>query len=93
MNRIAVGKAPLRANRRRNRMPAVTANPERLSGAAVIGLSRVPLSALLDNFAEGKDLGRFLESFPSVSRDECIAALDYLKELAEAGVLAEQVSD
>lgn len=68
---------------------AITCDPERLSGAAVIGMSRVPVSALLDNFAEGHDLERFLKSFPSVTHEECVAALDYLKELMEAGKLPE----
>ncbi len=71
---------------------AVTSNPARMSGAAVIGVSRVPVSALLDNFAEGHDLDRFLQSFHSVTREECIAALDYLKELLDEGALAETVS-
>ncbi|MGH9840858.1 MAG: DUF433 domain-containing protein [Blastocatellia bacterium] len=69
--------------------PPITSNPERMSGAPVIALSRVPVAAILDVIAEGGNLDDFLRGFPSISRQEAIAALDRLKEALEEGAIAE----
>jgi uncharacterized protein (DUF433 family) len=72
--------------------PPITTNPERLGGTPVIALTRVPVSALLDYFATGHSLDEFLQQFPTVSREQAVAALDHLKEaLEENGSLAERV--
>ncbi len=63
--------------------PAITINPDRLAGAPVIGLSRVPVAALLDYLACGDTLNDFLRDFPSVDRDNVIKALDAIKEAVE----------
>ncbi|MBI1762111.1 MAG: DUF433 domain-containing protein [Acidobacteria bacterium] len=69
--------------------PPISINPERLSGQAVIGLSRVPVAALLDHL----DVATFLRDFPSVSQTQVESAIEYLKELAEDGKLGERVDD
>lgn len=74
---------------RRPKTPAVSRNPERLSGQAVIGLSRVPVTALLDHI----DVDAFLRDFPSLSLEQVENAIEYLKELAEDGKLGERVHD
>lgn len=71
--------------------PPITSNPDRMGGTPVIALSRVPVAAILDVIAEGGNLDDFLRGFPSVSRQEAIAALDRLNEALEDGLIAEAV--
>lgn len=71
-------------------MSAVTdvvhTDPEIMSGEPVFVGTRVPLRNLIDYLAAGDSLDKFLESFPSVTREQATAALEYagdvLSELA-----------
>lgn len=71
--------------------PPITKNADRMSGTPVIGLSRVPVSTMLDHFAMGYTLDEFLEQFPSVDREKAIAALDIIKDAIDEGALAEEI--
>ena len=71
--------------------PPITKNPARMSGTPVIGLSRVPVSIMLDHFAAGHTLDEFLEQFPTVDREKAIAALDIIKDAIDEGALAEEI--
>lgn len=71
--------------------PVITINPERLGGAPVIGLSRVPVATLLDYLASGDTLDDFLRDFPTVDRDKAIGALDAIKDAVEDGVVGERI--
>ncbi len=57
-----------------------------MSGEPVFVGTRVPLKNLIDYLAAGDSLDKFLESFPSVTREQATAALeiarDTLSELA-----------
>jgi len=61
-------------------MPAVGSvihsDPEILSGAPVFVGTRVPLQNLIDYLAAGDSLEKFLDAFPSVTREQAIAALE-----------------
>lgn len=71
--------------------PPITTNPERMGGTPVIGLSRVPVSTMLDHFAAGHTLGEFFAQFPSVDREKAIAALDIIKDAIDEGALAAEI--
>ena len=71
--------------------PAITINPERLGGAPVIGLSRVPVATLLDYLASGDTLDDFLKDFPTVDRGKAIGALDAIKDFVEDGLVGERI--
>ena len=64
--------------------PVIHANPEILGGTPVFIGTRVPFQALLDYLEGGHPLADFLEDFPSVSRDQAVAALEQAKELLVA---------
>ena len=69
-------------------MPAVVSvihsDPEILSGAPVFVGTRVPLVNLIDYLAAGDSLEKFLDAFPSVKREQAVAALELAGEaLAE----------
>ena len=73
-------------------MPAVTSvihcDPDILSGEPVFVGTRVLLQNLIDYLAAGDSLEKFLDAFPSVTRQQAIAALEQAGE-----ALADQVMD
>lgn len=65
-------------------MSVIHSDPEILGGTPVFTGTRVPLQALLDYLEGGHPLADFLEDFPTVSREQAIAALEEAKELLVA---------
>ena len=59
----------------------VHSDPEILGGTPVFAGTRVPVKNLLDYLAAGDSLETFLDHFPSVSREQAVAALEVAKEL------------
>lgn len=58
----------------------VHSDPEILEGTPVFIGTRVPFQTLIDYFEEGQLLAEFLADFPTVSRDQAVAALEEAKE-------------
>jgi uncharacterized protein (DUF433 family) len=58
----------------------VHSDPEIMSGTPVFVGTRVPLYNLFDYLEAGDSLDKFLASFPSVSREQAVAALELAKE-------------
>ena len=54
----------------------VHSDPEILGGTPVFHGTRVPFRNLIDYLERGHTLNEFLDSFPSVSRDQAVAALE-----------------
>lgn len=61
----------------------VHSNPEILGGTPVFVGTRVPLKNLMDYLEGGDSLDEFLADFPSVSRDQAIAALEFARTVIE----------
>lgn len=57
-------------------------DPEILGGTPVFVGTRVPAQALIDYLERGRALPEFLDDFPSVTREQAVAAL----ELARAAL-------
>jgi uncharacterized protein (DUF433 family) len=57
----------------------VSVDPEIMSGTPVFAGTRVPLYNLFDYLEAGDSLDKFLISFPSVRREQAIAALEIAK--------------
>lgn len=70
------------------RDPLITSSPERLGGTPVFAGTRVPVQALLDYIEAGDPLDRFLEDFPSVSREHVVAVLGLAREALFAKLAA-----
>jgi uncharacterized protein (DUF433 family) len=66
--------------------PVVQADPSIMSGTPVFVGTRMPFQALLDYLEAGQPLSEFLEDFPTVSKDQAIAALEQAKEALLARV-------
>jgi uncharacterized protein (DUF433 family) len=58
----------------------VNVDPEIMSGTPVFAGTRVPLYNLFDYLEAGDSLEKFLASFPSVTREQAVAALEIAKE-------------
>ena len=59
----------------------IQCDPEILSGIPVFAGTRVPAKNLVDYLEGGHSLDEFLEDFPSVTREQAIAALEEAKGL------------
>jgi uncharacterized protein (DUF433 family) len=60
--------------------PVVHSDPEIMSGTPVFVGTRVPFQTLLDYIEAGQRLSEFLEDFPTVSKEQAVAALEQAKE-------------
>jgi uncharacterized protein (DUF433 family) len=58
----------------------IHSDPNIMGGTPVFVGTRVPFQTLLDYLEAGEPLGEFLDDFPTVSRDQAVAALEQAKE-------------
>lgn len=61
------------------RQSVVHSDPEILGGTPVFIGTRVPVQALIDYIEGGHTLEQFLDDFPTVRREQAIAALEQAK--------------
>ena len=73
-----------------NSSTIVHSDPEILGGTTVFVGTRVPLKSLYDYLKAGESLEEFLDHFPSVSREQAIAALELARELTDAHAVSAQ---
>jgi len=55
----------------------ITVDAEIMSGTPVFSGTRVPVDALLNNLEAGVSLEEFLENFPTVTREQAVAVLQF----------------
>ena len=55
----------------------INIDPEIVSGTPVFAGTRVPIDALFNNLNAGVSLDEFLENFPSVTREQALALLNF----------------
>jgi uncharacterized protein (DUF433 family) len=60
--------------------PVIHSDPEILGGTPVFVGTRVPVESLFDYFEAGETLDHFLAQFPTVTRDQALAALEQARE-------------
>jgi uncharacterized protein (DUF433 family) len=63
-----------------SKLPPVHSDPDILGGTPVFVGTRVPARNLLDYLEAGDSLDEFLKDFPSVTREQAIAALEFAKQ-------------
>lgn len=61
-------------------LPAVSRDPEVMSGALCFTGTRVPVQNLFDYLEGQSSLGEFLDDFPSVSGEAAVAVLEAARE-------------
>ena len=64
-------------------MQITSQNPDSVSGALVFAGTRVPVDILIDYLKAGESLERFLEGFPTVTREQAEAFLQEALETAK----------
>ena len=62
------------------RNPLIWINHERMSGAPCFYGTRLPVSSLFDNLEGGVGLDEWLDAFPTVSREQAVAVLEYAQK-------------
>jgi uncharacterized protein (DUF433 family) len=67
------------------RPEVIHSDPTILSGTPVFAGTRVPAQSLFDYLEGGETVDEFLRQFPSVSREQAIAALELARESVLAG--------
>lgn len=60
--------------------PVVHSDPQVMGGTPVFVGTRVPFQTLLDYLEAGDPLAEFLQDFPTVSREQAVAALEQAKD-------------
>jgi uncharacterized protein (DUF433 family) len=65
----------------------ITTDPTILHGAACFAGSRIPVSVVLDNLADGAAPAEILIQYPSLCADHVAAALGYAADLARERVV------
>ena len=58
----------------------ITSDPDVQGGAVVFAGTRVPLKNLIDYLEAGDSIEEFLDDFPSVTREQAVAALELAQE-------------
>ena len=67
-----------------NKAAVVHTDPEILGGTPVFVGTRVPAKTLFDYLEAGDSLDDFLADFPSVSREQAVAALELARAMTES---------
>lgn len=65
--------------------PVVHSDPQILGGTPVFIGTRVPVQSLFDYLEAGDTLDEFLRQFPSVKREQTIAALELARDALVTG--------
>jgi uncharacterized protein (DUF433 family) len=63
----------------------IHSDPNILGGTPVFVGTRVPAQSLIDYLAAGDTLNKFLDAFPSVKREQAVAALEWAREALLTG--------
>ena len=66
----------------------ITVDPEICHGRACITGTRVMVTTVLDNLADGLDSEEIMRSYPSITRESIQAAVCYAAELANERVVS-----
>lgn len=67
-----------------NTVAVIHSDPEILGGTLVFVGTRVPFRNLIDYLARNHSLDEFLDAFPTVSREQAVAALEAAHEAVMA---------
>jgi uncharacterized protein (DUF433 family) len=65
----------------------ITSDPKVCHGAVCIKGTRIMVTVVLDNLAEGHSVAEIIKSYPTLSAEDIHAAIAYAAELAHEGVI------
>jgi len=64
----------------------ITINPGICHGQACIAGTRIPVHQIVRMFAHGDSMEQLLHAYPTITREDILACLDYAASLAEEQV-------
>ena len=64
----------------------IVSDPEILGGESCIKGTRIPITVVIDNLANGVTSSELIDDFPSLTREDIIAILEFASELIHAEV-------
>ena len=73
----------IRATFRMKKEQIVSRNPKVMNGVLVFAGTRVPVESLIQHLTAGDSLNKFLDDFPTVSREQAIAYLKMTLEVVD----------
>jgi uncharacterized protein (DUF433 family) len=56
--------------------PPFTSNPDVMGGRLVFRDTRIPIEVLFENLADGMSLDEILDAYPTLNREDAIAAIE-----------------
>ena len=69
----------------------ISIDPKICHGQACIKGTRIPVHQILHMLANGDTIEELLEEYPSVTREDILACIEYAAELAEEEVIPDKV--
>ena len=69
-------------------LPRIVLNPEICHGKACIKGTRIMVSVVIDNLAEGTSMESILKSYPSLKKEDILASLEYAAALTKEEIIA-----
>jgi uncharacterized protein (DUF433 family) len=64
--------------------PLFTSDPEVMGGRLVFRGTRIPVEILFDNLADGMSFDEILDAYPTLNRDDAVAAIELACESVKA---------
>jgi uncharacterized protein (DUF433 family) len=64
----------------------ISVNPQICHGQACIKGTRIPVHQIVRMFAHGDSIDQLLRAYPTITREDILASLDYAASLAEEQV-------
>ena len=66
----------------------LSSDPEICGGQICVKGTRVMISVILDNLAEGSTIDEILENYPTLTREGVLAAIKYASEISKDEIVA-----
>lgn len=65
----------------------ITSDPDISHGRVCIKGTRIMVSVILDNLSEGLTIDEIIETYPPVTKEDILAAINYASELAKERII------
>ena len=78
----------MRTQRKINVWERISIDPDVCHGQACVKGTRIPVHQIVHMLANGDSIEELLEGYPSLTKEDILACLDYVASLAEENILS-----
>ncbi len=78
----------MRTQRKINVWERISIDPDVCHGQACVKGTRIPVHQIVHMLANGDTIDELLEGYPSLTKEDILACLDYVASLAEENILS-----